>query len=296
LRDSEDCPFCKIGPERIAFSWSHGHAIWDGFPVSPGHLLIVPKRHAGTWDDLTAEEKAAVTLATDQAMSLARERHTPDGFNVGFNLGAAAGQTVFHFHLHVIPRYSGDVADPRGGVRHVIPSKANYLSQSSTPELDQQRLIKGAEDPLLPHLILHMDRADTCDIAVSFLLDSGARRIVEHLKDFLARRGRARVLVGDYLDVTEPVALRRLSDLQGSLSLRVYRILTEPVFLPPNEWFEPPSNWPINTVGGKGYSSESAEGRSLWERLTDISKRLLSALRLFNLPLQHPADRRVRRQ
>jgi len=223
LSNNEDCPFCKISPERIAFSWSHGHAIWDGFPVSPGHLLLVPHRHAATWDDLTAEEKAALTAAIDESMAVIRARHTPNGFNVGFNLGAAAGQTVFHFHLHVIPRYSGDVADPRGGVRHVIPSKANYLSKESGSKLDQQRLVRGAEDPLLPHLILHMDRADTCDIAVSFLLDSGARRIVEHLKDFLQRGGRARILVGDYLDVTEPVALRRLCDLQGDLSLRIYQ-------------------------------------------------------------------------
>jgi superfamily II DNA or RNA helicase/HKD family nuclease/diadenosine tetraphosphate (Ap4A) HIT family hydrolase len=223
LSDQTDCPFCRISPERIAFSWSHGHAIWDGFPVSPGHLLIVPNRHAATWDDLTAEEKGALTVATDQAMLAVRARHAPDGFNVGFNLGAAAGQTVFHFHLHVIPRYSDDVADPRGGVRHVIPSKANYLAKENVGQPDQQRLIKGAEDPLLPHLVLHMDRADTCDIAVSFLLDSGARRIVEHLKDFLERGGRARILVGDYLDVTEPVALRRLCDLQGSLSLRIYQ-------------------------------------------------------------------------
>lgn len=156
-------------------------------------------------------------------MLAVRARHAPDGFNVGFNLGAAAGQTVFHFHLHVIPRYTGDVTDPRGGVRYVIPSKANYLSKERTREHDQQRLVKGAEDPLLPHLILHMDRADTCDIAVSFLLDSGARRIVEHLKDFLERGGRARILVGDYLDVTEPVALRRLCDLQGNLSFRIYQ-------------------------------------------------------------------------
>jgi superfamily II DNA or RNA helicase/HKD family nuclease/diadenosine tetraphosphate (Ap4A) HIT family hydrolase len=223
LHNDENCPFCKIGPERIAFDWTHGHAIWDGFPVSPGHLLLIPYRHAATWDDLAAEEKAALTVAIDQAMAVVRARHTPNGFNVGFNVGAAAGQTVFHFHLHVIPRYSGDVADPRGGVRHVIPSKANYLSKGSGPEADQQRLIKGAEDPLLPHLILHMDRADTCDIAVSFLLDSGARRIVEHLKDLLQRGGSARILVGDYLDVTEPVALRRICDLQGKLSFRIYQ-------------------------------------------------------------------------
>lgn len=223
MNEYDECPFCNFAPERLAFTWSHGYGIWDGFAVSPGHVLIVPKRHAPTWDDLTSEEKSSAWAAVDQAMSAIRSRHAPDGFNVGFNLGGAAGQTVFHFHLHVIPRYTGDVTDPRGGVRHVIPAKANYLAKASSLEGDQQRLIKGAEDPLLPHLILHMDRADTCDIAVAFLLDSGARRIVEHLKDFLARGGSARILVGDYLDVTEPVALRRLSDLQGNLSLRVYQ-------------------------------------------------------------------------
>lgn len=223
LSDNLNCPFCNVAPERIAFSWSHGHGIWDGFAVSPGHLLIIPHRHAATWEDLTPEERMSVWSAVDDAMSTIRKKHSPAGFNVGFNLGEAAGQTVFHFHLHVIPRYEGDVPDPRGGVRHVIPAKANYLATTASTDADQQRLIKGADDPFLPHLILHMDRADTCDIAVSFLLDSGARRIVEHLKDFLARGGRARILVGDYLDVTEPVALRRLSDLEGSLSLRVYQ-------------------------------------------------------------------------
>ena len=80
----------------------------------------------------------------------------------------------------------------------------------------------GGDDPLLPHLLLHLDRSTTCDIAVAFLLDSGARMIVAHLRDFLARGGRARILVGDYLDVTEPAALRRLNDLSGDLVVRVY--------------------------------------------------------------------------
>jgi HKD family nuclease len=160
-------------------------------------------------------------------MSAIQSQHSPDGFNVGFNLGAAAGQTVLHFHLHVIPRYAGDVEDPRGGVRYVIPAKANYLAKELTAERNQQRLIKGDKDPFLPHLVLQMDRAKTCDIAVAFLLDSGARRIVEHLKDFLDRGGTARVLVSDYLDVTEPIALRRLADLEGKLSLKVYETKTK---------------------------------------------------------------------
>ena len=152
------------------------------------------------------------------------ERFLPDGFNVGFNERAAAGQTVFHFHLHIIPRYSGDVADPRGGVRHVIPDKANYLAAGASllETTTNQRLITGGDDPFLPHLLLNLDRSSTCDMAVAFLLDSGARMIVAHLRDFLARGGRARIIVGDYLDVTEPAALRRLNDLSGDLVVRVF--------------------------------------------------------------------------
>jgi superfamily II DNA or RNA helicase/HKD family nuclease/diadenosine tetraphosphate (Ap4A) HIT family hydrolase len=222
MQHHQICPFCSIDPQRVVFSGTYGAGIWDAFPVNPGHILIVPRHHASTWDELTDVEKAWAWSAVDQAIAVLRSRHSPDGFNVGFNLGSAGGQTVPHFHLHVIPRYAGDVDDPRGGVRHVIPAKANYLANETPAGRDQQHLIKGDKDPFLPHLIRHMDRADTCDIAVAFLLDSGARRIVQHLKDFLDRGGTARILVSDYLDVTEPIALRRLADLTGDLSLKVY--------------------------------------------------------------------------
>ena len=223
--DNQGCPFCAINSERTVFSSVHGEAIWDAFPVSSGHVLIVPRRHASNWDELADVEKAWAWSAVDQAILAIRSRHSPDGFNVGFNLGTAAGQTIFHFHLHVIPRYAGDVADPRGGIRHVIPAKGNYLSKE--PAANNQRLIKGDNDPFLPHLVKQMDEADTCDVAVSFLLDSGARCVIEHLKDFLDRGGEARILVSDYLDVTEPIALRRLADLEGKLLLRVYETKTK---------------------------------------------------------------------
>jgi HKD family nuclease len=221
--DPQACPLCLVIRDRIALTGTYGDVIWDAFPVNPGHLLIVPRRHAPTWDKLIDAEKEWVWSTVDQAISIIKSRYSPEGFNVGFNLGSAAGQTIPHFHLHVIPRYAGDVADPRGGVRHVIPQRGNYLAK----EADQQRLIKGDTDPLLPHLILHLDQAVTCDIAVSFLLDSGARCLLEHLKDFLERDGKARILVSDYLDLTEPVALRRLSDLEGNLHLKVYETHTK---------------------------------------------------------------------
>jgi diadenosine tetraphosphate (Ap4A) HIT family hydrolase len=229
LSSSDDCPFCRIGPERIAFSWSHGHAIWDGFPVSPGHLLLIPHRHAATWDDLTVEEKVALTVAIDQAMAVVRARHTPNGFNVGFNLGTAAGQTVFHFHLHVIPRYSGDVVDPRGGVRHVIPSKANYLSASGASRArvsdipHNRALISGDDDAFIHHLLPHIDESHSIDLVVSFILDSGIRLLQPRLQELLDRGGRLRVVTGDYLDVTDPSALRRLLDLDGNVQRWIFK-------------------------------------------------------------------------
>ncbi|MCK1417627.1 DUF3427 domain-containing protein [Bradyrhizobium sp. CW4] len=219
-----NCPFCSVDPGRIAFATDLVIAIWDAFPVSPGHLLIIPRSHAAVWSELSPTEQAAIWSAVERGKSIASERFRPDGFNVGFNEGQAGGQTVFHFHLHIIPRYSNDIADPRGGIRHVLPHKANYLAGSVIQQSPMvgPRLVTGGADPLLRHLLLNLDRSTECDIAVAFLLDSGARMIGAHLRDFLRRGGRARVLVGDYLDVTEPTALRRLNDLSGNIDVRVY--------------------------------------------------------------------------
>jgi diadenosine tetraphosphate (Ap4A) HIT family hydrolase len=108
-------------------------AIRDAFPVSPGHTLIVPRRLVATWFEATdAEQHALLALAATVRDALEVE-FRPDGYNLGVNVGAAAGQTVMHLHLHVIPRYNGDVRDPRGGVRHVIPGKGNYLVGTETP-------------------------------------------------------------------------------------------------------------------------------------------------------------------
>jgi superfamily II DNA or RNA helicase/diadenosine tetraphosphate (Ap4A) HIT family hydrolase/HKD family nuclease len=218
------CPFCSVDESRIAFSNDSVIAFWDGSPVSEGHLLVISRRHASTWPNLNSVEKAAMVEAIDQGQAIISERFHPDGFNVGFNENSAAGQSVFHFHLHIIPRYEGDVADPRGGVRHVIPEKANYLlgREVISAAIERRLVTGGGTDPLLPHLLLHLDGSTICDIAVAFLLDSGARMIVAHLRDFLARGGQARILVGDYLDVTEPAAIRRLNDLSGDLVVRAF--------------------------------------------------------------------------
>jgi superfamily II DNA or RNA helicase/diadenosine tetraphosphate (Ap4A) HIT family hydrolase len=221
------CPFCPPPAERVFHTGELSFGQWDAYPVSPGHALLVPRRHVATWWDATPEEQrdllAALVIAREEIL----RRYRPDGFNVGMNLGAAAGQTVFHLHVHVIPRYAGDVPDPRGGVRHVIPAKANYFTRpvgpAAPPDLPhQEAVIRGGEDPFLPHLRASLDQARDADLAVAFVLESGVRGIIEHLRDLLGRGGRLRLVTGDYLGVTEPDALAHLLDLEGEVHLRVY--------------------------------------------------------------------------
>lgn len=126
-RDSAASPFLARPASAHVASNALAFAIRDGFPVSPGHTLIVPRRLVATWFDATREEQQAILELVDAVRRSLDVELRPDGYNVGFNAGAAAGQTVMHLHVHVIPRFAGDVADPRGGVRHVIPGKGNYL-------------------------------------------------------------------------------------------------------------------------------------------------------------------------
>ena len=121
-----ESPFLTIPPDQWIASNGLAFAIRDGFPVSLGHSLVIPKRLVATWFDATVDEQQAIMdLITGIKRDLDRD-HQPDGYNVGFNAGTAAGQTVMHLHVHVIPRYRGDQPDPRGGIRWVIPEKAAY--------------------------------------------------------------------------------------------------------------------------------------------------------------------------
>ena len=101
-------------------------AIRDGYPVSPGHTLLIPKRHTGSFFDLSKQERADLLALLDRAKRVLDAELQPQGYNIGINDGAAAGQTVPHLHVHLIPRFEGDLPDPRGGVRWVIPAKAKY--------------------------------------------------------------------------------------------------------------------------------------------------------------------------
>ena len=123
---TKPCPFCTLAPERIIDSNEFGVTIRDGFPVSPGHTLVIPKRHIGSWFAISNEEQLGLLDLLAKAKVVLQEQFNPDGYNIGINDGPAAGQTVPHLHMHLIPRYKGDIEDPRGGVRWVIPEKAKY--------------------------------------------------------------------------------------------------------------------------------------------------------------------------
>ena len=128
-------PFSAIPEAEWVCANELAFAIFDSYPVSPGHVLVITRRVVATYFECTAAEQAAVMELVGEVKALLDERldPTPDGYNVGFNAGAAAGQTVPHVHVHVIPRYAGDMPDPRGGVRHVIPEKGNYLAGPTVP-------------------------------------------------------------------------------------------------------------------------------------------------------------------
>ena len=127
MKHENGCLFCNVGEERIIAENELAFAIRDGFPVTELHSLIIPRRHVSDYFELTKEE----LLACNELLRIVKEeilaRDTSvKGFNVGANSGLVAGQSIFHCHIHLIPRREGDVPNPKGGIRHVIPGKGAY--------------------------------------------------------------------------------------------------------------------------------------------------------------------------
>ena len=123
----KDCLFCNIPTVRIVLENELAYAVRDGYPVTEMHSLIIPKRHIQDYFDLTTEE----LIACDQLIrslkdEISNSDNSVNGFNIGINSGETAGQTIFHCHIHLIPRRTGDVDNPRGGVRSIIPGMGNY--------------------------------------------------------------------------------------------------------------------------------------------------------------------------
>ncbi|HPI98491.1 MAG TPA: HIT family protein [Synergistales bacterium] len=119
------CIFCSISQEKVIEN-ELAYAIWDSFPVNPGHMLIIPRRHISSYFETTPEEREALDSVMFSAKKLVDRKYQPDGYNIGINHGEAAGQSIMHLHIHLIPRYYGDMDKPKGGVRGVIPHKRGY--------------------------------------------------------------------------------------------------------------------------------------------------------------------------
>ena len=117
-----DCPFCNF-KEKILFENELALAFFDSYPVSKGHTLIIPKRHSEQYFELTKEEISAMHELSKKVKEYLDNLYHPDGYNVGFNVLEAGGQSVMHTHMHIIPRYKGDVPHPRGGIRKVVNNK-----------------------------------------------------------------------------------------------------------------------------------------------------------------------------
>lgn len=123
----ENCKFCEIfNQKEFNLENNLAFAFWDANPVNEGHIIVMTKRHAKDFFDITKEEKNAIFELIDKAKTRIDEKYKPTGYNIGMNCGISAGQTVMHVHVHLIPRYDGDVENPRGGVRGVIPNKKDY--------------------------------------------------------------------------------------------------------------------------------------------------------------------------
>lgn len=223
------CFFCTLTADKVVAANDLAIALLDGFPVSPGHTLVVTKRHVATWFDASPDEQRAVLALVDQVKQQLDRQYAPAGYNVGFNAGEAAGQTVMHLHVHVIPRYRGDVDDPRGGVRGVIPSKQKYGSAASEPQAfaaqrDTRKagsspfdalptFVPGEQHHFVDALRQALQLADRADLLAAFVQTTGLQLLGNDIEDALRRGAHIRILTGDSLGITSADALRDLARL-----------------------------------------------------------------------------------
>lgn len=125
LGSGMDCIFCKKSSNAL-FENNLAYAIYDEYPVNKGHMLIIPKRHFDNYFDATQNEYLAIQDLIKKCQNMLKEEYNPDGYNIGINIGYEAGQTIMHLHVHLIPRYKGDVKNPKGGIRNIKKQLAKY--------------------------------------------------------------------------------------------------------------------------------------------------------------------------
>src|SRR5215472_5183944 len=286
-----DSPFLAVSASEWLVANDSAFVIADRFPVSPGHALVVPRRVIATWWEATDDERADILALVDETKRRLDAKLRPDGYNVGFNAGTAAGQTVGHLHVHVIPRYRGDVPDPRGGVRHVIPGKGNYLQPPTEPNVLVDGQVRLLRDDLLR--CLRDPRFDRVDLLVSFVMKSGLEQVHGGLVDALDRGATVRVLTTDYLMVTDPDALARLLDLAEvqpeTVATRVFHDPTTS-FHPKAYLFSSADGAAATAfVGSNNLSASGIAGGIEWAVGADQATPLLAAFeRLWSDPRSRP--------
>jgi superfamily II DNA or RNA helicase/diadenosine tetraphosphate (Ap4A) HIT family hydrolase/SOS-response transcriptional repressor LexA len=275
--------FLQVPPSEWIASNEYAFAIRDRFPVSIGHTLVITRRVVPDWFSATDVERAAVMALVAEVKQFLDDEQHPHGYNVGFNAGIAAGQTVMHLHVHVIPRFTGDMDDPSGGVRHVIPTKGNY-----------KRTIKplssgGMDDPFSRHIFPLFNTANEITIVAAFVQETGLDLIESHVRSAVDRGARVRILTGDYLDITQASALEVLlsweqttaavdDDVEvpvtarGSLEGRIIEVARLPGLtraFHPKAWrFEAP-NYGVAFVGSSNLSRSALQTGIEWNLRVD---------------------------
>lgn len=170
--EGKRCPFCCLSRcVEIICETATCVAFYDGYPVSQGHALIIPKRHVANYFDLTNHEREAMNVMLQYVKRKIDERYHPDGYNIGINVNEAAGQSVFHVHMHLIPRYKGDVENPKGGVRGVIPSKQKYEAKNEEPIEKSKKYT--LEEKRIEHGNAYMKWDEEADNLLCRLYDEG---------------------------------------------------------------------------------------------------------------------------
>lgn len=269
--------FLDVPSSAWIASNAYAFAFRDRDPVSPGHTLVVTHRVIEDWFGATQEERLAVFSLIDEVKTAIDLEHRPDGYNVGFNAGRLAGQTVMHLHVHVIPRYHGDMDDPRGGVRHVIPSKGNHLRNVAP-------LATGGEgDPFARHVLPLFDQATKITIVAAFVQESGLLRLRHAVRGALARGACVRIITGDYLEITQVSALELLLDWQraragdeespaGQFEARVVEVATLPGrtrSFHPKSWCFSSETLGIAFVGSSNLSRSALDTGIEWNLRVD---------------------------
>jgi superfamily II DNA or RNA helicase/diadenosine tetraphosphate (Ap4A) HIT family hydrolase len=266
------CPFCDVASADLVYESGLVIAIRDRFPVSPGHTLVITRRHVATYFEASREERAELWRAVDLLREkLAAQNPCADGFNVGFNAGPAAGQTVMHVHVHLIPRFSGDMNDPSGGVRGVIPAKQKYDATSS---FDTARtlaalpgFVSGEEQHFVKALRQALALAESADLLAAFVQQSGIQLLKTDLEEAARRGVHIRLLTGDYLGVTSADALRMLVELDtrfDSIETALYETTSDSPSFHPKSYIFRRGKEEVAYVGSSNLSQTALQQGVEW--------------------------------